>query len=76
MLDWYRRDYADFNAACMREQYLFLSGQKSHLEIAPVYERYSDLFARDTIDRLQQRLADTPPHFGEGVLAVRNTNER
>jgi hypothetical protein len=71
MLDWYRRDYADFNAACMREQYLFLSGQKPHLEIAPVYERYSDLFARDAIDRLQQHLADAPPHFETERAALR-----
>lgn len=71
MLDWYRREYADFNAACMREQYLFLSGQKPHLEIAPVYERYSDLFARDAIDRLQQRLADTPLHYETERAAFR-----
>jgi hypothetical protein len=71
MLDWYRRDYADFNAACMREQYLFLSGQKSHLEIARVYERYSDLFARDAIDCLQQQLADTPLHFETQRAALR-----
>src|SRR5438128_9760922 len=28
MLDQYRRDYAEFNAAVMREHYLFGSGQK------------------------------------------------
>ncbi|MGA9770836.1 MAG: hypothetical protein WBV94_17480 [Blastocatellia bacterium] len=63
MLDEYRRDYTDFNTACLREQYLFHSGQKSGLEIAPIYERYSDLFSLDSITRLKQSMKDTPEHF-------------
>jgi len=63
MLDDYRRDYVDFNAACTREYYLFLSGQKTQLEIAPIYERYGDLFSRDSIQRLKDELNQTPAHF-------------
>ena len=63
MLDEYRREYTDFNTACLREQYLFHSGQKSGLEIAPIYDRYSDLFSFDSITRLKKSLEDTPEHF-------------
>jgi hypothetical protein len=63
MLDEYRREYTDFNAACLREQYLFHSGKKPGLEIAPIYDRYSDLFSLDSISRLKQSLKDTPEHF-------------
>lgn len=63
MLDEYRRDYTDFNTACLREQYLFHSGQKAGLEIAHIYDRYSDLFSLDSITRLKQNLKDTPEHF-------------
>jgi hypothetical protein len=63
MLDAYRRDYVDFNAACTREYYLFLSGQKISLEIAPIYERYGDLFTKDSIERLRDELNQTPEHF-------------
>ena len=47
MLEGYRSDLVDFSRTWMREQYLFLSGQKAGLEIAPIYERYSDLFTLD-----------------------------
>ena len=63
MLDEYRREYTDFNTACLREQYLFHSGQKRGLEIAPIYDRYSDLFSLDSITRLKNNLEDTPEHF-------------
>ena len=63
MLDAYRRDYAEFNAAVMREHYRFGSGQKATLELAPIYERFSDLFTRDAITKLQRQLDDTSAHF-------------
>ncbi|HJQ27666.1 MAG TPA: hypothetical protein VKA60_27530 [Blastocatellia bacterium] len=63
MLDAYRRDYAEFNAAVMREHYRFGSGQKATLDLAPVYERFGDLFTRDAIRKLQQQLDDTSEHF-------------
>lgn len=63
MLDQYRRDYAEFNAAVLREHYRFDSGQKATLDLAPIYERFGDLFARDAIDKLKQQLDETSAHF-------------
>jgi hypothetical protein len=63
MLEEYRREYVDFSAACMREHYLFFSGQKLELELAPIYDRYSDLFSQDSISRIKQAVSDTPAHF-------------
>lgn len=63
MLDEYRREYADFHTAYMRENYLFLSGQKNNLHLEPIYDRYSDLFSTDSITGLKQALDDTPDHF-------------
>ena len=63
MLEQYRRDYAEFNAAAMREYYLFGSGQKTRLDLAPIYDRFGDLFSRDAIAKLKQQLDETSPHF-------------
>ncbi|MEK6321501.1 MAG: hypothetical protein AABN33_07445 [Acidobacteriota bacterium] len=59
MLDQYRRDFAEFNVACAREHYLFQSGQKNTLEIAPIYECYSHLFDRSLVDGLKRELTDS-----------------
>jgi oligoendopeptidase F len=63
MLDGYRLQYQEFNSAFMREFYLFLSGQKSSLEIVPIYERYGELFTRDSIQKLTDELERTSSHF-------------
>jgi len=63
MLDQYRRDYAEFNAAVLREHYLFGSGQKMTLELARIYERFGDLFSRQTIEKLKRQLDETSAHF-------------
>jgi oligoendopeptidase F len=70
MLDHYRREYADFNAAWMREYYLYLSGQKADLEIARIHDRYSDLFTREAIDELKQRLEESSSYFDEDRAAI------
>jgi hypothetical protein len=57
-MDQYRRDFSEFNIACAREHYLFLSGQKNTLEIAPIYERFGHLFDRDQIDKLKLKLSE------------------
>jgi hypothetical protein len=72
MLDQYRRDYAEFNAAVLREHYLFGSGQKVTLELAHLYERFSDLFSRDTIEKLKQQLDETSAHFESGRASLRH----
>ncbi|MFP5264301.1 MAG: hypothetical protein ACLGJB_20650 [Blastocatellia bacterium] len=63
MLDEYRREYADFHTAYTREHYLFLSGQKNNLQLEPIYDRYGDLFSKDSVTRLKQAVDDTPEHF-------------
>jgi cytidylate kinase len=72
MLDQYRRDYAEFNAAVMREHYLFGSGQKATLELARIYERFSDLFSCDAIEKLKQQLDETSAHFETERASLRH----
>lgn len=63
MLDQYRRDFTEFNIACAREHYLFQSGQKNALEIAPIYERYSQIFDRSLINMFKRKLAAASADF-------------
>src|SRR5436305_5387242 len=72
MLEQYRRDYAEFNAAAMREHYLFGSGQKARLDLAPLYDRYSDLFSPDAINQLKQQLDETSAHFEADRASLRH----
>lgn len=71
MLDQYRRDFAEFNIACAREHYLFLSGQKNTLEIAPIYERYGHLFDRDLLDSLKRELCESSARFENESVSIR-----
>jgi hypothetical protein len=41
-----------FREEMLREYYQALAGLKEQLEIAPIYERYADLFAEDTVRAL------------------------
>jgi hypothetical protein len=41
-----------FREEMNREYYQALAGLKEQLEIAPIYERYADLFAEDTVQAL------------------------
>src|ERR1044071_2305321 len=63
MLDDYRRDFTEFHIACAREHYLFHSGQKTALEIAPIYNRYSHLFDLAAIERLTVELDQSSSAF-------------
>lgn len=71
MLDQYRNDFAEFHKTCAREHYLFHSGQKSHLEIAPIYERYAHLFERSSIDRLKLELEQSAPEIEVAPVSIR-----
>jgi hypothetical protein len=71
MLDQYRRDFAEFNVACAREHYLFQSGQKNTLEIAPIYERYGHLFDRDLVDVLKRELFESSADFETEGVSIR-----
>src|ERR1043165_789068 len=72
MLEQSRRDYTEFNAAVLREHYLFGSGQKATLELAHIYERFGDLFAPDRIEKLKQQLDETPAHFESERASLRH----
>lgn len=63
MLDEYTSEFIEFNTGQMSEYYLYLSGQKADLELAPIYDRYGDLFSRDAIAALRRRLDGCPEHF-------------
>jgi hypothetical protein len=71
MLDQYRRDFADFHSSCAREHYLFHSGQKNKLEIAPIYERYGHLFQRDMIDRLKTEMESASEQLETAAVSIR-----
>jgi hypothetical protein len=70
MLDDYRSKYTAFNTNCMREHYLFLSGQKDSLQISRIYDEYADLFSRSAIDRLAQEFESIPAHYETGRRSV------
>jgi hypothetical protein len=63
MLEEYRREYAEFNSQWMREYYLVLSGQKNELELTRIYERYSDLYTKESLLRLRQLFDEASPDF-------------
>ncbi len=71
MLDQYRRDFTDFNIASAREHYLFQSGQKRTLEIAPIYERYSHLFDRELLDDLKKQMTGETDSDAETISVRR-----
>jgi hypothetical protein len=47
-----------FREEMVREYYQALAGLKEQLEIAPIYERYADLFAEDTVQALLRQRQD------------------
>ncbi|MEW6207546.1 MAG: hypothetical protein AB1631_04210 [Acidobacteriota bacterium] len=64
-------EYVDFISALMREYYLHHSGRKEDLEVARIYDRYSDLFSPDAIDRIRRELEQTSEHFETERAALR-----
>jgi hypothetical protein len=71
MLEGYRQDYTNFNRALMQEYYLYYSGQKTEFAIAPIYERYGDLFTSDSVATLKRTFEATPEHFETERTALR-----
>lgn len=63
MLDEYREEFARFHEALTREHYLHYSGQKSTLELEPIYDRFGHLVSRDAIDRLKSERDRLPFSF-------------
>jgi hypothetical protein len=62
-LSSYRCEYAAFCSSVERERYRHHAGLAPELRRAPIRERYSDLWTRESIDELQRKLADTSADF-------------
>jgi hypothetical protein len=51
-LDDYRRDAEEFTEELGREYYLHLAGHKPDLALEAIYERHSNLFEREAVERI------------------------
>jgi len=70
LLAEYQREYTDFNRSLNREAYLHYSGQKEEYELERIYDRYSDLFTRDAIERLRKEHDRIPVDFDTDRRAI------
>jgi len=59
----YRRDHAAYTAAFERARYDYHTGVAPHLRLAPLRDRYADLWTRDAIDDLARAREETPTQF-------------
>src|SRR5205085_1688294 len=67
----YRRDYAAYCAALARARYDFHVGRAPELQLAPLHERYADLWTRERLAELEQAQRDTPAQFETERTALR-----
>ena len=59
----YRRDYAAYAAALGRARYDFHTGISPHLRLAPLQDRYADLWTPGTIDDLTRAREEASTQF-------------
>lgn len=59
----YRRDYAAYSAALERARYDYHTGVEPELRLAPLRDRYADLWTRAAIDDLTRALEETSTQF-------------
>lgn len=59
----YRRDYAAYAAALERARYDYHTGTAPELRLAPLEDRYADLWTRDSIEDLKRAREEIPTHF-------------
>src|SRR5947209_552549 len=59
----YRREYAAYCAALARARYDHHVGRALGLQLAPLRERYADLWTRERINELEQAERATPTQF-------------
>jgi hypothetical protein len=62
-IESYRTRLEEFEHTLNRELYRYYSGQKSSLEILPVYAEYSDLFSVESIREAESELKNTNTVF-------------
>ncbi|TEU11007.1 MAG: hypothetical protein E3J21_24675 [Anaerolineales bacterium] len=65
-----------FREEMLREYYQTLAGLKEQLEIAPIYERYADLFAEDTVRALLGRRQDKQERYLAELATMGHLEQR
>lgn len=58
----YRRDYAAYCSALELAHYKYRAGFERQLTLAPIYDRYGELFTRAATDDLALAFRETPEH--------------
>src|SRR5919201_6085016 len=59
-IETYSREAEQFVSALDREYYLHFAGLKESFEIEAIYERHANLFEKESVERLRERLASAP----------------
>ncbi len=67
----YRSEYAGYCAALAHARYDLHTGHTAELHLAPIRDRYADLWTRASINDLERALADTPAQFETECAALR-----
>src|SRR2546423_3394453 len=67
----YRREYAAYCMALARARYGFHTGRAPQLNLAPLRERYADLWTRERPRELEQAWHETPAQFETERAALR-----
>src|SRR5881227_1915855 len=67
----YRQEYAAYCAALVRARYEFHTGRVPELRLAPLRERYADLWTRERSAELEQARRDTHAQFETERAALR-----
>lgn len=62
-IEEYRTQLEAFSTDLSREHYLYFSGQKDRLELARIYDRYSDLYRAESIADLRRWQREASPLF-------------
>ena len=67
----YRREYAAYCSALARAHYEYHTGRAPARDLAPLRERYADLWTRAQLADLERALRDAPAHFETERTALR-----
>ncbi len=59
----YRRDYAAYSATLKRARYDYHTDARPHLRLAPIQDRYADLWTRSSIDDLTRAREEAATQF-------------
>lgn len=59
----YRRDFAAYNSKLELAHYQYRAGIDAELRVAPIYERYGDMFTREAVESLRVAESSVPLHL-------------